>query len=302
MTQTLRFDDRVAIVTGAGRGIGREYALLLADRGAAVVVNDLGSAMTGEDAADAPADRVVTEITEAGGTAVASYDSVATPEGAAAIVATALERWGRVDALINNAGILRMVAFPDLNPEFLQRHLDVHVHGTVNMCQAVWDPMATAGYGRILNTVSGSIFGLPDNAEYGTAKGGVFVLTRGLALEGAPVGINVNAIAPQAATRMLDAAALDPDVKEGLRRQLPPSLVAPAAVFLAHEACELQGETLAVSGGKVCRIGLTENEGFTDRDLTPEMVLSRMDEVLDTSTARHWTSSVEKYSRRAAEA
>lgn len=294
----MRFDGRVVVVTGAGRGIGREYALALAARGAQVVVNDLGSSMLGEGSSTSPADDVVAEISSRGGTAVASHDSVATEDGSSNIIRIALDQFGRVDALINNAGVIRMVPFTEVTADSLRKHLEVHMIGTMLMCKAVWQPMTEAGYGRIVNTVTGGLFGLPQLCEYGPAKGAVFAFTRSLALEGGTLGIGVNAIAPQGATRMLDASTLAPELKERLEVIMRPALVAPGALFLAHEECHLRGETLAVSGGKVCRIGLTENAGIRYEDLTPEIIRDHLDEVLDETSARHWVSSAAKYEER----
>ena len=298
-----KFDyaGRVVIITGAGRGIGRDYALAFAARGASVVVNDLGSTLAGASSAERPADAVVADIIAAGGRAVASHDSVSTAEGATAIIETALKAFGRIDTLINNAGILEMKPFTDVTLEGLERHLSVHVIGTFLMCKAVWPHMIGRGYGRIVNTVSGGMFGLPRLTEYGPAKGAVFAFTRGLALEAIEHGIRVNAIAPQAATRMLQAAALAPELRAQLEQKMKTTLVSPGALYLGHELCTLNGETLAVSGGKVCRIGLTYNEGFTDPALTPDMISERLAEVLDEASARVWTSAASRYEARAQE-
>ena len=180
-------------------------------------------------------------------------------------------------------------------------HCLVHVLGCFLVCKAAWPHMVARRYGRIVNTVSGGIFGLPGLAEYGPAKGGVFAFTRSLALEAAEHGIRVNAIAPQASTRMLHASGLSPELRESLDRIMKTALVSPGALYLAHESCALNGETLAVSGGKVCRIGLTYNDGFSDPDLTPEMIRDRIEEVLDTSTARIWTSATSRYEARVRE-
>ena len=298
----LDYKDRVVIVTGAGRGLGREYALAFAARGAAVVVNDLGTTLTGNGAGSSqPADEVVAEIREAGGRALANYASVAAPEGAQALVDAALKSFGRVDTLVNNAGVLNMKPFDQVTLEGLQRHLAVHVIGSFLTCKAVWPQMVARKYGRIVNTVSGGIFGLPGLAEYGPAKGGVFAFTRSLALEAIEHGIRVNAIAPQGSTRMLHASALSPELRERLDKIMKPALVAPGPLYLGHESCAINGETLAVSGGKVCRIALTYNDGFSDPALTPEMIRDRIDEVLDASSARVWTSATSRYEERAKE-
>jgi NAD(P)-dependent dehydrogenase (short-subunit alcohol dehydrogenase family) len=297
----LSYKNRVVAITGAGRGIGREYALAFAARGAAVVVNDLGTSLQGDGTATEPADAVVAEIMKAGGRAVANYGSIATPEGAQAFVETALSEFGQLDTVVNNAGILNMKPFEEVTLEGLQRHLAVHIHGSFLVCKAAWPHMISRRYGRIVNTISGGIFGLPGLAEYGPAKGGVFTLTRSLALEGLAHGIHVNAIAPQGSTRMLHASGLSPELRERLDKIMRPDLVAPGALFLGHEVCALNGETLAVSGGKVCRIALTYNDGFSDPDLTPEMIRDRLNEVLDESTAHIWTSATSRYEARAKE-
>lgn len=299
----MSYAGRVVVVTGAGRGLGREYALAFATRGASVVVNDLGTSLSGEGAAShQPADEVVSEIRAQGGRAVAHYASIGTPEGAQSLVDAALGAFGQVDTLVNNAGVLDMRPFEETTLAALERHLAVHVIGTFLTCKAVWPHMVARRYGRIVNTISGGIFGLPGLSAYGPAKGGVFALTRGLALEAVDHGIRVNAIAPQGSTRMLHSAALSPELRERLDRIMKPSLVAPGPVYLGHESCSINGEALAVSGGKVCRIALTYNDGFSDESLSAEMIRDRIDEVLDPSSARVWTSATSRYEERAKEA
>jgi hypothetical protein len=298
----LSYANRVVVVTGAGRGLGREYALAFAGRGAAVVVNDLGTTLAGDGAATSqPADEVVAEIRKSGGRAVANYGSVGTPDGARSVVAAALEEFGQIDTLVNNAGILNMKPFAEVTVEGLQRHLAVHVLGSFLTCKAAWPHMVARQYGRIVNTVSGGIFGLPGLAEYGPAKGGVFAFTRSLALEALEHGIRVNAIAPQGSTRMLQASGLSPELRAQLDQKMKTALVSPGPLYLGHESCAINGETLAVSGGKVCRIALCYNDGFSDANLTPEMIRDRIDEVLDESTAHIWTSATSRYEARVRE-
>ncbi len=233
----LRFDGRVAIITGAGGGLGREHALLLASRGAKVVVNDLGGAVDGSGASAGPAEQVVKEIEALGGSAVADGSSVATPEGGEAIVATAVEAFGRVDIVVNNAGILRDKSFQNMTPELAAAVLDVHLRGAFNVTRPAWIRMREAGYGRILVTSSNSgILGNFGQSNYGAAKMGLVGLARVLAHEGVRYGIKVNVLAPMARTRMT-AELLGP-----VADWLDPALVAPVAAWLVHEDCPVTGE------------------------------------------------------------
>jgi NAD(P)-dependent dehydrogenase (short-subunit alcohol dehydrogenase family) len=258
-----RFDGRVAVVTGAGRGIGRAYARLLADRGAVVVVNDLGASTGGSGFDAGPASAVVDEIKAAGGTAVADTSDVATVEGADALVSTTVERFGRIDALVNNAGIIRWAGMPDVDADNLRRHLAVHVEGSFNTVRAAWPHMAEAGYGRIVNTTSAGVFGLPDNTSYATAKGGVIGLTRNLAAAGADHGIRVNCIAPGAMTRMAGRSDRPPDP------HMAPELVAPMVALLAHEECPVSGEIYAAGFGRFARIFIAMAPGFVHTGPAP---------------------------------
>lgn len=291
MTDQLRFDGEVALVTGAGGGLGREHALLLAERGAAVVVNDLGSpTMGGQEHDDRPAQRVVDEIRAAGGRAVANSDSVASRRGGAAMVSQAIETYGRLDIVINNAGIIRNRTFLNLGVDELEPVLDVHLKGAFFVTQPAYEHMKAAKYGRIVNTSSGSgLFGSFGQAAYATAKAGIMGLTKTLAIEGRRYGINVNAIAPGALTRMTgdvlgdDSAAAELFGLDGadLERQMGPHQVSPAVVYLAHRSCELTGETLSASGGRVGRAFVGVTPGIYDDDLDLETVASRIDEITD---------------------
>jgi NAD(P)-dependent dehydrogenase (short-subunit alcohol dehydrogenase family) len=249
-----RFDGRVAVVTGAGRGIGRAYALLLAERGASVVVNDLGGAVDGTGADSGPASSVAAEIEAAGGLAVADASDVASVEGAEAVVATAVERFGRLDVLVNNAGIIRWAGFPEADEENLASHLAVHTVGSFNTARAAWPHMCAARYGRIVMTTSSGIFGLPTNVSYATAKAAVVGLTRSLAVAGAKQGIKVNLIAPAAMTRMAGGAGESP--------AMAAELVAPMAAFLAHEDCPVTGEMYAAGAGRFARMFIATTPGY----------------------------------------
>ncbi len=289
----LRFDGRSVIVTGAGRGVGRSHALLLASRGAQVVVADLGGALDGSGSSPAPADQVVKEIEAAGGEAVACCASVAGETGAASIVQTALDAFGRVDVVINNAGISDPGRFENLPVAQFRRMLDVHYLGTVHVLKAAWPHLRASGNGRVVNTCSEATGGINEKvASYGGAKGGVLGLTLCLAAEYRNHGIRVNAVAPRAATRLSDPAQLAAifEVTEeeaaAMIAPFPPELVAPVAAFLAHESCELNGVVLAAGGGQVQRMAIMENPGITVEGLSPEDVAANISAVTDMSGAQ----------------
>lgn len=287
----LRFDGRVALVTGAGGGLGREHALLLASRGASVVVNDLGSpTMGGQDHNPGPAATVAAEISDLGGVALANSDSVASRNGGRAMVAAALEAWGRLDIVVNNAGIIRNRTFPNIGEYELEPVLDVHVKGAFFVTQPAYDHMREVGYGRIVNTSSGSgLFGSFGQSAYAAAKAAVYGMTRTLALEGARYGVKVNAIAPGALTRMTGDVMGDASPTADalgmsggdLVAQLGPQQVAPVVVYLCHESCELTGEVLSTAGGRVGRVFMGATPGIVSDQLTTEEVAGRIDEILD---------------------
>jgi NAD(P)-dependent dehydrogenase (short-subunit alcohol dehydrogenase family) len=272
----IRFDGRVAIVTGAGGGLGREHALLLAARGAKVVVNDLGGAVDGSGGSAGPAERTAKEIEELGGVAVADASTVATPEGGQAVVDTAMEAFGRVDVVINNAGILRDKAFHNLTPELLDPVLDVHLKGAFHVTRPAWARMREAGYGRVLLTASNAgILGNFGQSNYGAAKMGLVGLARVLAQEGARYGIKANVLAPIARTRMTE------ELLGPLAPKLDPRLVAPVAAWLVHEDCPVTGQVYSAGGGRVARFYVGLTEGYANPELTPEDVRDNFDRVRD---------------------
>jgi NAD(P)-dependent dehydrogenase (short-subunit alcohol dehydrogenase family) len=259
------FDGRVAIVTGAGRGLGRAYALELARQGACVVVNDVGD----------PA-AVVEELEAAGGRAVANRDSVSTPEGGQAIVQCALDAFGTVDVVINNAGIVRDRSFAKLDRDDLEAVLDVHLRGAFHVSQPAFRVMKERGYGRLLFVTSGSgLFGNFGQANYAAAKMGLVGLTRTVAIEGARYGISANAIAPLANTPMTDG------LFGGAIEDFQTESVVPMALHLVSDACTQTGEVFSVGGGRYARVTIGVTRGWTDGGPRPtlEAVREHMDEI-----------------------
>ena len=270
------FDGKVAIVTGAGGGLGRQHALLLASRGARVVVNDLGGSVSGEGADKGPAEAVAQEIRDAGGEAVSDNNSVSTAEGGQAIVQTAIDAYGQIDIVVNNAGILRDKTFHNLTPELLEPVLDVHLKGAFYVSQPAWLKMREQGYGRIINTTSQSgVLGNFGQSNYGAAKMGLVGLTRVLAQEGAKYNIKVNAIAPIARTRMTE------ELMGAAAEKLNPELVSPVVAWLASEDCSVTGEVFTVAGGRVARFFIGMTNGYFNAGLTPEDVRDHLGEIRD---------------------
>jgi NAD(P)-dependent dehydrogenase (short-subunit alcohol dehydrogenase family) len=256
MTAELRFDGRVAVVTGAGRGLGRAYAELLASRGAKVVVNDSGGTLAGDGADAGPAAKVVAAITADGGEAMVCTESVATAEGGRAIVGSALEHYGRIDILIHNAGNVRRASLREMTYDDFDAVLDVHLRGAFYVVRPAFPAMCDAGHGRIVLTSSiGGLYGNHDVANYAAAKAGVIGLSNVVALEGASENVKCNVIVPGAVTRMaagLDTSAYPP---------MGPELVAPAVGWLAHETCSVTGEIFTAIAGRMARVAVAETAG-----------------------------------------
>ncbi len=273
---TLRFDDRVAVITGAGRGLGRAYALLLAERGARVVVNDPGVSMQGDGTDAGPAETVVQEIQAAGGEAIANTDSVATPEGGKAIVQTALDTWGRIDIVIHNAGIVRRGGLAELSYEDFESVLDVHLRGAFHVVRPAFEQMCKAGYGRIVLT--GSINGLYGNAgvvNYSVAKAGMLGLSNVAAIEGAEHNVKSNIILPGAVTRMADGLDTSQYPPMG------PELVAPVVGWLCHESCSVTGEMYASMAGRIAAAYVAETKGVYRPEWTIEDVAANLEGIRD---------------------
>lgn len=270
----LRFDDRVAVVTGAGRGLGRAYAHLLASRGAKVVVNDAGGNLDGDGTDDGPAQQVVAEITAAGGEAVACSASVATRDGGQEIIQTAVDDFGRIDILIHNAGNVRRGSLKEMSYEDFDAVLDVHLRGAFHVVRPAFPLMCEAGYGRVVLTSSiGGLYGNHHVANYAAAKAGVIGLSNVVALEGAAEGVRCNAIVPAAVTRMadgIDTSAYPP---------MGPDLVAPVVGWLAHESCSVTGELFIALAGRVARAVIVESPGVSRPSWTIEEVGSHLDAI-----------------------
>lgn len=277
-----RFDGRTAVITGAGRGLGREYALLLASKGAKVVVNDPGGAMSGAGGDAGPAEQVVAEIKAAGGEAVACLESVATPEGGRAIVQAAMDHYGRLDVLIHNAGNVRYGALDEITDEDFKAVVDVHLMGAFHVVRPAFPLMTKAGYGRVVLTGSiGGLYGTNNVVNYGVSKAGMIGLNNVIAIEGAPKGVKSNIILPGAVTRMADGLDISQYPPMG------PDLVAPVVGWLAHESCSISGEMLVSMAGRVARALIAETPGVFRPSWSIDDVADEIDAIRDTKDL--WT-------------
>lgn len=288
MADQIRFDGRVAIVTGSGGGLGRAHAMLLAARGAKVVVNDLGGAIDGSGGSHTAAQKVCDEIGAAGGEAVPSYDGVHTMEGAQGIVKTALDAFGKIDIVVNNAGILRDVSLMKMSEEDWSKVLTVHLTGGWNVTKAAFPHLRDKAYGRIVFTTSAAgLYGNFGQCNYGAAKLGLVGLCHSVKEEGRKYNILANCIAPVAVTRMTESMPGFASMK--------PEMVAPLVAYLCSEACKVSGETFAVGGGYVARVALLEAQGvfLAPSELSPETVAETLEKARDMTGARPFANAMD---------
>jgi len=279
----LRFDGQVAIVTGAGGqapSLGRTHALFLASRGAKVVVNDLGTGPDGRGVLRANAEAVVEEIRQAGGEAVADMNSVASPDGAAAIVKTAIDAFGAIHILVNNAGVAHLAKFDELSDNDVRKMTDVHLMGPIWMCRAVWPYMKAQGYGRIVNVGSAAMFGIADSVIYGAAKAGAYSLSKGLSVEGNSCGIKINTLLPRAGTVAISHLQETSERTEAIMQQ-PVELVAPIVGLLSHRDCPCTGKGIEAGGGRAWEVAYAVTRGYQQDDLDLEALAAHWDDVVD---------------------
>jgi NAD(P)-dependent dehydrogenase (short-subunit alcohol dehydrogenase family) len=259
------FSGQVAIVTGAGRGLGRLYAIELARRGASVVVNDFGGSMHGQGSDPSVADHVVEEIKRAGGAAVASHHSVDSPEGGEAIVRTAIDTFGRLDVVVSNAGIFSSIAFDELTQADWRRMLSIHLDGGFYLSQPAFRVMKSQGYGRFVFIASSAgFFGQPLEAHYAAAKTGLLGLTNVIAIEGEPYGIRANTVLPFGFSRMVTESVNDPEYVKTSQflNSIKPELVVPLVVFLASRACDVTHHSYSACSGRFARVFVGLGNGW----------------------------------------
>jgi NAD(P)-dependent dehydrogenase (short-subunit alcohol dehydrogenase family) len=294
---TIRFEGRVAVITGAGNGLGRAHAVMLAERGAAVVINDVGGAVDGSGTSTSAADRAVADIVSAGGTAIANYDSVADPAGAERMIAAAVERFGKVDILVNNAGILRDKTFAKMPLEDFRQVMEIHLMGSVHCTRAAWPHMKEQKYGRVVMTSSGAgLYGNFGQSNYGTAKMALVGLMNVLKLEGARDGILVNTVAPIAATRMT-AALMPPHALPHLKSEFVSAMVA----YFCSDDCQVSGEIVSAGAGYFAKAQMVEAAGVfldTDEPADPDRVAALFGQISDMSRAAGFHSA-EEYTAKA---
>ena len=282
----VNFENKTVVVTGAGNGLGKAYALEFANRGANVVVNDIGGSVNGEGSENAPADIVVKEIIDNGGSAVANYDSVATKSGGESIIQSALSEFGGIHAVVNNAGILRDKSFAKMEEEDLNAIIDVHLKGTFFVCQPAFVQMKEQGFGRFVNVSSPSgLFGNFGQLNYGAAKMGIVGLTNVLAIEGAKYNIKANVIAPNAATRMTESL-----FGEDMANMLTVDNITPLVVFLASEQCDITHEIFSAGGGRFSRVGISTDVGYFNPSASAEDIHENIEKIRDLSNSIYPTS------------
>jgi NAD(P)-dependent dehydrogenase (short-subunit alcohol dehydrogenase family) len=258
----LRFDGRVAAVTGAGRGIGRAYALLLGQLGAKVVVNDLGGSTLGRGQDTGPADEVVKQIQAAGGTATANYGDVSTVDGGKSVIDTAVGEFGTIDIVVNNAGNMVWGSLPDATAETIEAHWAVHVRGSFNTLHAAWPYFLEKDYGRVVLTTSVGMFGLPENIGYAVVKASMIGMAKSLTVGRRDANININCIAPNAVTRLGARTAAEQAAQEAMAPVMDPALVAPMVAYLVHESCNVSGEAYVAGAGRFARLFVGVTPGY----------------------------------------
>jgi NAD(P)-dependent dehydrogenase (short-subunit alcohol dehydrogenase family) len=271
----LRFDGRAAAVTGAGRGIGRAYALLLGQLGAKVVVNDLGGSTLGHGRDTGPADEVVKQIQAAGGTATANYDDVSTVDGGRSVIDTAMREFGAIDVVVNNAGNMVWGSLPEATAETIEAHWAVHVRGSFNTLRAAWPYFLEKDYGRVVLTTSVGMFGLPGNIGYAIAKASMIGMAKSLTVGRRDANININCIAPNAVTRLGARTAAEQAAQQAMAPVMDPALVAPMVAYLAHESCNVSGEAYVAGAGRFARLFVGVTPGY----LHPGMAGVTVDDV-----------------------